>query len=280
MISIDEKEHITPIVNTLEEIRTLTGHRWPRIYRDWTEIIFASLQRDDKGHGEIVESYKSEFGEETGQSAIEVYSEAFAELQISMQKTDADLLGRIFEEYGPSSDREGQFFTPEAVSELLASISTPTQEELRTSTIEDPIRVQDPTCGSGRMLLATAKIMNRRAEAPFTALFYGQDKDYTCAKMTAINFALRGLPGVVTHGDSLKLEARNEWNIKPWKGMLEGKIEKRDTQTASSEPSDSPPGDDSHPDVEGEIPTGNDADVDVAEQVDFSAFTDGGTTVR
>ena len=63
--------------------------------------------------------------------------------------------------------------------------------------------VLDPCCGSGRNLLAAAKV-NPRAE------FYGQDLDLRCVQMTAINLALRNLYGYVIHGDSLTCE---QWLI-------------------------------------------------------------------
>ena len=280
MLSSNQREYTKPIIEALEQVQTLTGHRWPRIYRDWTEIIFVSLQRDDESHGEIVDRYKSEFGEETGQSTIEAYAEGFRELLNSMKKTDGDLLGEVFEEYGPSSEKEGQFFTPENVSKFSASLNLPDEQELKDSTVNDPIRIKDPACGSGRLLIATAQLMDEKTDFPYAALYYAQDKDYTCAKMAAINFAIRGLPGIVTHGDSLTLNTRNEWKIMPSKGIMGGSIEELNSPAVASSQDDTTPASAGPQDGEKSITNRDDVDVDVTEQVQFSTFTDGGAANR
>jgi hypothetical protein len=61
--------------------------------------------------------------------------------------------------------------------------------------------VCEPCGGSGRLLLAAAKVNPDR-------LFVGQDIDLRCVRITAINLALRGLCGSVIWGDSLALEQR------------------------------------------------------------------------
>ena len=65
--------------------------------------------------------------------------------------------------------------------------------------LADGQTVIDPTCGSGRMLLAAAK-RNRHA------LFYGADLDVTCCKMTLINMLFNSLTGEITHMNSLSNE--------------------------------------------------------------------------
>lgn len=59
--------------------------------------------------------------------------------------------------------------------------------------------VCDPTCGSGRMLLAAAKI-NRYMR------FYGADLDITCCKMALINTLLNSLQGEIAHMNTLSNE--------------------------------------------------------------------------
>jgi SAM-dependent methyltransferase len=67
----------------------------------------------------------------------------------------------------------------------------------QTERTGERLRILDPCCGSGRLLLAVAEI-DRTAE------LVGQDIDLRCARMTAINLALRNLYGYVIHGDSLR----------------------------------------------------------------------------
>ena len=56
--------------------------------------------------------------------------------------------------------------------------------------------VNDPCCGSGRMLLAAAELQPHWH-------FIGQDVDVRCVRMTAINLALRNIYGHVVCGNTL-----------------------------------------------------------------------------
>jgi type I restriction-modification system DNA methylase subunit len=56
--------------------------------------------------------------------------------------------------------------------------------------------VYDCACGSGRMLLAAAKI-NRHVR------LYGADLDITCCKMALLNMLLNSLRGEIAHMNSL-----------------------------------------------------------------------------
>jgi type I restriction-modification system DNA methylase subunit len=152
-----QREHTKPIVDALDQVRQQTGHRWGRVFRDWIEIVFLSLQRNDRGHREIVDRYKSDFGEEVGQTAIETYSEGFATLLVAMGNTEADLLGFLYQEYGAASDENGQFFTPPNAAKFAASMTLPHDDEIANSTPDDPIRISDPTCGSGTLLVAAGQ---------------------------------------------------------------------------------------------------------------------------
>lgn len=108
-----------------------------------------------------------------------------------------DLLGRFFEEY-ITRGHNGQFFTPETICDLMAQMTIDTKATGQ--------RFNDCACGSGRNLLAAAKI------AP-NNFFYGADVDANCAKMTAVNFFLNGLRGEVSWMNSLSLDWYGGWQI-------------------------------------------------------------------
>jgi type I restriction-modification system DNA methylase subunit len=273
-----QREQTKPIVDTLDQVRQKTGHRWTQVFRDWIEIVFLSLQRDDEGHSKIVEKYKSDFGEEAGQAAIEAYSEGFADLLVAMEDTEADLLGFLYQEYGAASDRNGQFFTPPNTAKFAASMMMAGDGEITDSTPDDPIRINDPTCGSGTLLVAAGQRFEELAGSPYSALFYGQDIDRTCVRMTAINLTVRGLPGCVIHGNSLKMDPTAAWKIIPSSGLINKPIREcepptftsnqRDQDTSSREAGTSP--DDAASEEKVEV------DVKMGQQTQFSAFTDGG----
>ncbi len=103
----------------------------------------------------------------------------------------ADPLGELFM-LAISSGHNGQFFTPTPICEMISAMSI-------RETLEDNKTVCDPACGSGRMLLAAAKI-NRHA------LLYGAELDITCCKMALLNILLNSLQGEIAHMNTLSNE--------------------------------------------------------------------------
>ncbi|MBN2786932.1 MAG: SAM-dependent DNA methyltransferase [Paludibacteraceae bacterium] len=87
-------------------------------------------------------------------------------------------------------DNRGQFFTPGTVCDFMAQINA---DESMTG---KGLTISDPTCGSGRTLLAFNAI------APGNYL-YAEDIDRTCCMMTVCNFVIHGVIGEVIWHDSL-----------------------------------------------------------------------------
>jgi hypothetical protein len=99
-----------------------------------------------------------------------------------------DPLGELYQQ-AISSGHNGQYWTPEHMCDMMATITI-------GDTLLDGQTVCDPACGSGRMLLAAAKI-NRRA------MLYGADLDITCCKTALVNMLLNSLKGEVAHMNTL-----------------------------------------------------------------------------
>ena len=93
-----------------------------------------------------------------------------------------DVLGSYYEQQCAKS-KLSQFFTPWPICEFMAksTIEETKREDGR------PLRILEPACGSGRLLLASAK------QAGLGNEFYGIDVDRTCVKMTALNLFLHGV---------------------------------------------------------------------------------------
>ena len=127
-----------------------------------------------------------------GQRGIDLMPQMFGELVIAMTRTDADILGDLFQgsvTYGES----GQYFSPASIAALLAEMSVDPDAR---PTRDVPIYVHDCCCGTGRMLLEAANVN------PYVELV-GQDIDARCVKITAINMGLRSRYGWVVCGNSL-----------------------------------------------------------------------------
>lgn len=91
-----------------------------------------------------------------------------------------------------SNGRLGQYFTPENICEMMAQMNISAESKPGQT-------VLDPACGSGRTLLAAAKI-NRYLH------FYGADLDALCCKMALYNMLLNSLTGEIAHMNSLSNE--------------------------------------------------------------------------
>lgn len=174
------------------------GHTRYNVFTDWLDLMLYSLQRDDENYLEIIGSY-------TDTDPAGLYAEAFSHLQTGLAQTDADLLGVIYEELGMDTDSFGQYFTPHNICDMKAEMVTSIDEDQ-----EEPYTVADPACGSGRLLLHAAK----KIPADVDTLFYGQDKDATCAKMTALNMVFFNMDGYAVHGDSLTMEKYRGWKTR------------------------------------------------------------------
>lgn len=126
-----------------------------------------------------------------GKRGVDKLAEMFANLVGITDDTRADILGDLFQGAITYGER-GQFMTPEPISDMMAAMSLPSEK----TDLDGRRSVNDPCCGSGRMLLSAAKLQPNWH-------FVGQDVDLRCVRMTAINLALRNHYGHVVCGNSL-----------------------------------------------------------------------------
>ncbi len=163
------------------------------VFDDFLEMVICSLSLRDKEdrYHEIVRNYEK--------PDPYLLAEAFGALVVEMDNKGEglkDIFGDFYMEY-ISFGRNGQFFTPEPICEMMARMLNPAGFGER---------VADCCCGSGRMLMAAAKI-NRNC------LFYGADVDRTCAMMCVINLCMNGLLGEVCWMDTLMNRFNTGWRI-------------------------------------------------------------------
>ena len=89
----------------------------------------------------------------------------------------------------------GEYYTPQEVSELLTLIATDGKEKVD--------RVYDPCCGSGSLLLKTAKLLGRDG---VTQGFFGQELNLTTYNLCRINMFLHDIGYdhfKIVHGNTL-----------------------------------------------------------------------------
>lgn len=164
-----------------------------QVFTDFLELTICALSL-----GAMEERYLQLIGRYEKPEAYAI-SEALGALVMEMDDGGEglkDCFGDFFMEH-LSHGRNGQFFTPQPVCDLMAEMSRPTKFGER---------VADCCCGSGRLLMAAAKI-NRNA------LFFGADIDRTCCMMCLVNLCLNGLLGEVAWMDALTNNFYGAWRV-------------------------------------------------------------------
>jgi hypothetical protein len=186
------------ITKALYEAGRLSGKRFFAVYDDFLELSVNAFCRDDNAYMEIMKRYGPRIkGQE---HPADYYAKALAAWMAAMQHEPRDYLGEIYEDESITNKYDGQFFTPEPLCDLMATITI--GDELQDNQI-----YSDPSgCGSGRTLIAGIK-RNRYAR------FVGVDKDRTCVNMTALNCLVRNVNAYVIHADGLTLETYGGYRL-------------------------------------------------------------------
>lgn len=185
-----------PFGEYLEDISRKHGRA--KVFDDFLQIIVCclSMGRAEELYFKTIKPYSKE--------ELNLFSQAFAALIMQMDNAPLDdPFGDYFEEF-LSDGKNGQFFTPVHVCDIMTQLTTAVKplEERKNG----DVRVYDPTCGSGRLLLTAAKQDREQ-------FFIGVDISYTCCLMTIINLCLNSLNGEVLHMNTLSLNCWHHWCI-------------------------------------------------------------------
>lgn len=112
-----------------------------------------------------------------------------------------DVLGDFYQAHLYKKGRS-QYFTPWPVCQMMAEMTGSQAPEEPIP--EQPLRILDPCCGSGRMLVASSRVHG------IHSYYFGIDLNHTCVKMTAINMFLNG----IFHGEVMWADALNPDDFK------------------------------------------------------------------
>ena len=77
---------------------------------------------------------------------------------------------------------------------------------------EDVFTVNEPTCGSGTMLIAMAwAMLQENRDYTSKCLCVAQDIDIRCVWMAYIQLTLYRIPAVIIHGNTITMETWDQW---------------------------------------------------------------------
>lgn len=114
--------------------------------------------------------------------------------------SEPDMLGRAYEyliaQFADDAGKKGgEFYTPNKVVELIVKLIKP----------EEGMRVYDPTCGSGGMLIQSVDYVRAKGGNPQSLSIYGQEKNLNTWSIAKMNLLLHGLPDHdIRKGDTIR----------------------------------------------------------------------------
>lgn len=125
----------------------------------------------------------------------------FSKLDLSNAKlSEPDMLGRAYEylieKFADDAGKKGgEFYTPRMVVKLIVEILKP----------REGMRICDPTCGSGGMLIECAHYLERHKQNPKNLSLYGQEKNLGTWAICKMNMLLHGLASArIEKGDTIR----------------------------------------------------------------------------
>ena len=113
--------------------------------------------------------------------------------------SEPDMLGRAYEYLierfaDDAGKKGGEFYTPHQVVRLMVEILRP----------REGMRICDPTCGSGGMLIQCAQHVQRNGGDPRNLSLYGQEKNLGTWAICKMNMLLHGLEHEIMKGDTIR----------------------------------------------------------------------------
>lgn len=114
--------------------------------------------------------------------------------------SEPDMLGRAYEylieKFADDAGKKGgEFYTPKKVVELIVELLAPTEK----------MRICDPTCGSGGMLIECAHYLHRHGKNARNLSLFGQEKNLGTWAICKMNMLLHGLPDAkIEKGDTIR----------------------------------------------------------------------------
>lgn len=181
----------------------MSGHRSPyQVFYDWCTCMAMAFQnscdmfKDSeiyKHHEELYQNTIKQYSKEEQEKLYEMTGRLF----LAFENEISDYLGGIYMEAGCGNKYVGQFFTPFHLSELTA--------KLGVDGTDKDYHMNEPSCGGGAMILATAKVLsdygiNFQKRLKVVA----QDLDWLGVYMTYIQCSILGIDAIVVQGDTLK----------------------------------------------------------------------------
>lgn len=239
---------INPFIKIFNSI-DLGKHRY-QVFADFITMSAIAIQNVFLKSNELEAEYMNIVGQYSKKD-VHKLAELLQVLTSLLEPDPMDVLGTIYMELDFGNAKTGQFFTPPALSLMLAQITYGDGAIFKQKPF---VTMSEPTSGAGGMVLAFVKIMHEHNINPAEKLWVQCiDVDRIAALMCYIQLSLWGIPAQVIVGNTLSMDFKeiyytpihyiHRWNEKlankdePIKALLNvdrtknGEAEKTETKT-------------------------------------------------
>lgn len=202
---------MAPQVNEFLRILRRIDHskRDTEVFRDFCEMAFCAIAKTTAPTRERAEALEADYMRAVKRyrnpDDVRKMPELLALAATALQAGGCDFLGVIAGEIGALDSGLGQFFTPYEISRLNAELILSDAPALIER--QKFLTVQEPAAGAGGMVIAAADVLENKGIDPARHVWFdATELNGPTFQMCFVQTSLRGLAGIVRHGNSLSLE--------------------------------------------------------------------------
>lgn len=201
--------HIKEFISEISNIKSV--HPWIA-YSDFMEVSVCTLKKPfEYIYDENIDNKFLSVLKKYNDKEKEIFPKLLG-IFISLMDIEAskgfftDIAGKIFHLLNAENKKTGQFFTPNNLGYLTASVM---DRNIIKKTIDEQgyIVINEPACGSGSLILGLATLMLELGYNPQKQQFIrATDIDKRCVDMCFNQLSYYGLSAVIVHGNTLTQE--------------------------------------------------------------------------
>lgn len=205
MISARQKEFI-------KTLHGMSGARYTvDVFGDVVGMFAAALEEQMTNRAaECHERYMSLVGKYTKAEAA-CLPVLLAILVEALEARRESFLGPILEEIGAANTRNGQFLTPASIANVCGRICAGKLEHKAG----EIVRVSDPACGCGVLLIAQAEEMLKAGIPQRDIFLVGGDIDLRGCDSTFVELSLLGYSARIDHQNALTMQTLSRPRFTP-----------------------------------------------------------------
>lgn len=184
-----------------------TAARWEEVRKHADDIgsainvAFEALENDNRTLEGVLTPIDFNRKEVLTDSVLQRLLQHFSVLDVSNANlSEPDMLGRAYEYLikmfaDDAGKKGGEFYTPSKVVELIVKLIKP----------QEGMRIYDPTCGSGGMLIQFVDYVKEHNGNPQSISLFGQEKNLGTWSIAKMNLLLHNLPDHrIEKGDTIR----------------------------------------------------------------------------